>query len=391
MDLKTIYALSTVFGKSGVAIIRISGGKVLDILKKMTEIDVKKIKSRHAYFSAIKNKQGHVLDKALVIYFNAPFSFTGEDVAEFHIHGSKAVIQSVLESLSDFSGVRLAEAGEFSKRAFYNNKMDLTEAEGLADLIDAETSEQQKYALRQMEGDLKNLYEGWRESLLNIMAHIEAYIDFPDEELPKDIIDNIQNTVFKIKKEIEKHIEGNYVGERLRDGFRVVILGEPNVGKSSLLNLITGRKSLARVSGSPGKTRTINFYRCNDGFRIVDLPGYGFAKVSRSESEKWGAMIEGYLENRGTLLKVVQLVDIRHKPSAQDVQMYDYLKYYGLDGIVAATKADKLGTNEKAKALRLIRQTLGMKKDDILIPVSALRRTGDEELLDAMQSLMEGR
>ena len=168
----------------------------------------------------------------------------------------------------------------------------------------------------------------------------------------------------------------------------IAFAGRSNVGKSSLLNLITGRKSLARVSGSPGKTRTINFYMCNDEFRIVDLPGYGFAKVSRSESEKWGAMIEGYLENRDTLLKVVQLVDIRHKPSAQDVQMYDYLKYYGLDGIVAATKADKLGTNEKAKALRLIRQTLGMKKDDILIPVSALKRTGDGDLLDAMQALI---
>ena len=171
----------------------------------------------------------------------------------------------------------------------------------------------------------------------------------------------------------------------------IAFAGRSNVGKSSLLNLITGRKSLARVSGSPGKTRTINFYRCNDEFRIVDLPGYGFAKVSRSESEKWGAMIEGYLENRGTLLKVVQLVDIRHKPSVQDVQMYDYLKYYGLDGIVAATKADKLGTNEKAKALKQIRQTLGMGKSDILIPVSALKRTGDEELLDAMQDLIERR
>ena len=171
----------------------------------------------------------------------------------------------------------------------------------------------------------------------------------------------------------------------------IAFAGRSNVGKSSLLNLITVRKSLARVSGSPGKTRTINFYRCNDAFRIVDLPGYGFAKVSKSESEKWGAMIEGYLENRSTLLKVVQLVDIRHRPSAQDVQMYDYLKYYGLDGIVVATKADKLGANERAKALKLIRQTLGMKKEDMLIPVSALKKTGDEELLDAMQSLMEGR
>ena len=171
----------------------------------------------------------------------------------------------------------------------------------------------------------------------------------------------------------------------------IAFAGRSNVGKSSLLNLITARKSLARVSGSPGKTRTINFYRCNDEFRIVDLPGYGFAKVSRAESEKWGAMIEGYLENRSNLRKVVQLVDIRHRPSAQDVQMYDYLKYYGLDGIVVATKADKLGANERAKALKLIRQTLGMKKEDMLIPVSALKRTGDEELLDAMQSLMEGR
>lgn len=168
----------------------------------------------------------------------------------------------------------------------------------------------------------------------------------------------------------------------------IAFAGRSNVGKSSLLNLITGRKSLARVSGSPGKTRTINFYRCNDEFRIVDLPGYGFAKVSKSESEKWGAMIEGYLENRKTLLKVVQLVDIRHKPSAQDVQMYEYLKYYGLDGIVAATKADKVGNNQKASCMKVIRQTLGMDRDDIIIPVSSLKRTGDAELLGVIEDLL---
>ena len=168
----------------------------------------------------------------------------------------------------------------------------------------------------------------------------------------------------------------------------IAFAGRSNVGKSSLLNLITGRKSLARVSGSPGKTRTINFYRCNDEFRIVDLPGYGFAKVSRAESEKWGAMIEGYLENRSTLRKVVQLVDIRHKPSAQDVQMYEYLKYYGLDGIVGATKADKVSSNQKAACVKLIRQTLGMGRDDLVIPVSALKKSGDEELLDAIESLL---
>lgn len=169
----------------------------------------------------------------------------------------------------------------------------------------------------------------------------------------------------------------------------IAFAGRSNVGKSSLLNLITGRKSLARVSGSPGKTRTINFYRCNDEFRIVDLPGYGFAKVSRSESEKWGAMIEGYLEKRSTLLKVVQLVDIRHKPSAQDVQMYEYLKYYGLDGIVVATKADKVSGNQKSACIKTIKQTLGMRKEDAVIPVSALKRTGDEELLDVIEKLLE--
>lgn len=169
----------------------------------------------------------------------------------------------------------------------------------------------------------------------------------------------------------------------------IAFAGRSNVGKSSLLNLITGRKALARVSGSPGKTRTINFYRCNDRFRIVDLPGYGYAKISRSESEKWGAMMESYLENRENLIKVVQLVDIRHKPSEQDVQMYEYLKYFELDGIVVATKADKIGSNEKKRALKLISDTLGMSEDDIIIPISSLKKSGHEELLDTIEFLLE--
>lgn len=169
----------------------------------------------------------------------------------------------------------------------------------------------------------------------------------------------------------------------------VAFAGRSNVGKSSLLNLLTGRKSLARVSGNPGKTRTINFYRINDAFRIVDLPGYGYARVSRSESEKWGAMMEGYLENRPNLLKVVLLVDIRHAPSAQDVQMYDYLKYFHLDGIVVATKADKVSRNEMQKSFALIRKTLDMGKEDLIIPVSALKRTGQDELLSVVENLLE--
>ncbi|MCI5884754.1 MAG: ribosome biogenesis GTP-binding protein YihA/YsxC [Clostridiales bacterium] len=169
----------------------------------------------------------------------------------------------------------------------------------------------------------------------------------------------------------------------------IAFAGRSNVGKSSLLNLLTGRKSLARVSGNPGKTRTINFYIINDEFRIVDLPGYGYAKVSKSVSSDWGPMMEKYLSSRENLIKVIQLVDIRHAPSRQDVQMYEYLKYYGLDGIVAATKADKVSRNELSRNIAVIRKTLGMGKDDRVIPCSSLKRTGQDELLLEIEKLLE--
>ena len=169
----------------------------------------------------------------------------------------------------------------------------------------------------------------------------------------------------------------------------IAFAGRSNVGKSSLLNHLTGRKKLARVSGSPGKTRTINFYLINDAFRIVDLPGYGYAKVSKSTTENWGEMMETYFQNRTGLRKVVQLVDSRHKPSAQDVQMYGYLRHYGLDGIVVATKADKVSRNEMQKNLSVIRKTLELSKEDRVIPVSALKKTGCEELLALIENLLE--
>ncbi|MBQ0078351.1 MAG: YihA family ribosome biogenesis GTP-binding protein [Eubacterium sp.] len=169
----------------------------------------------------------------------------------------------------------------------------------------------------------------------------------------------------------------------------IAFAGRSNVGKSSLLNTLTNRRNLARVSGAPGMTRTINFFRINDEFRIVDLPGYGYAKVSKSMSESWGEMMETYLSGRPNLLKVVQLVDIRHEPSKQDVEMYNYLRHYGLDGIVVATKADKISRNQMAKHVKMIRQTLKMSQDDIVIPVSSLKKTGQDELLDVIEALLE--
>ena len=169
----------------------------------------------------------------------------------------------------------------------------------------------------------------------------------------------------------------------------IAFAGRSNVGKSSLLNLLTGRKSLARVSGSPGKTRTINFYKINDTFRIVDLPGYGYAKVSKSMSRDWGPMMEEYFQKRKGLKKVIQLVDIRHAPSAQDVQMYRYLRHYGLDGIVAATKAVKVSRNEMQKCISQIRKTLELGNEDLVIPISALKRTGHDKLLEIMEEILE--
>jgi len=169
----------------------------------------------------------------------------------------------------------------------------------------------------------------------------------------------------------------------------IAFAGRSNVGKSSLLNLLVNRKNLARVSGSPGKTRTINFYEINDEFRIVDLPGYGYAKVSKSVTEGWGDMIEAYLAGRQKLLKVVQLVDIRHTPSAQDIQMYEWLKHYGFDGIVVATKSDKISRNEMAKSISDIRKTLGLSPEDKVIPVSTLKRTGYDKLMEELDRLLE--
>ena len=169
----------------------------------------------------------------------------------------------------------------------------------------------------------------------------------------------------------------------------IAFAGRSNVGKSSLINLLLNRKSLAKVSASPGKTRTINFFNINNGeFRLVDLPGYGYAKVSKSMSDDWGEMMETFLTQRQGLLNVVQLVDARHEPTAQDKQMYEFLQYYGLDGVVVATKADKLSKNELNRNLAMIRKSLDMEKTDLLVPTSALNKTGTQELLDIIGSLL---
>jgi len=168
----------------------------------------------------------------------------------------------------------------------------------------------------------------------------------------------------------------------------IAFAGRSNVGKSSLINVILNRKRFARTSSSPWKTQTINFYEVNNAFRIVDLPGYGYARVSKTEKEKWGSMVEGYLKSRENLLKVVQLIDARRPPTDMDMQMYEWLRYYQLDGFVVATKSDKISNNEKQKNISNIRKGLGLNKEDILLLVSSLNKQGKDQLVGLLEELL---
>lgn len=250
----TIYALSSGAGKGGVAVIRISGTAVKNVLKQM--VSLSDPKPRYAYFKPITAVDGRVLDQALVLYFAAPNSFTGEDVVEFHVHGGRGVIQSVLEAIGDISGCRPAERGEFSRRAVINGKMDLTTAEGILDLINAETEQQRAQALIQAQGTLMHLYDGWRSTLCHHMAYLEAFIDFPEEEIPPEKLETIDSDIQGLIKTIQSHLNDNRSGERLREGFQIAIIGVPNVGKSSLINMLT-KKEVAIVSQMAGTTRDV--------------------------------------------------------------------------------------------------------------------------------------
>ena len=251
----TIYALSSAAGKAGVSVVRVSGPHAFASLGKLAPH--KKITARQAIFTALRNPaEGEVIDHALVVPFKGPASFTGEDIVEYHLHGSPAVLSSLLSALSSFDGHRPAEPGEYTRRAFENGKLDLTAAEAVADLINAETEIQRRQALTQMDGALSSLYEGWRERLIRVMAYIEAVIDFPDEDVPDSQVQTMMPELRSLRSDISHHLNDNRRGERLRDGIHVVIAGAPNAGKSSLLNLLM-KRDVAIVSSVAGTTRDV--------------------------------------------------------------------------------------------------------------------------------------
>jgi len=251
----TIFALASGRGRSGVAVVRVSGPGT-DHLVKTLAGDLPR--PRTAVLRALRDPaDGSVIDRGLVLWFPAPASFTGEDMAEFHVHGGPAVIEAVLAALGRDGAAMPAEAGAFTRRAFENGKLDLTAVEGLADLVAAETDGQRRQALRQMSGALAEIYDGWRSRLVREAAHFAAQIDFPDEgDVPEDLISGALGRLDALGGEIAAHLADGRRGERLRDGVLVAIAGRPNVGKSSLLNCLA-RRDAAIVSDRPGTTRDV--------------------------------------------------------------------------------------------------------------------------------------
>jgi tRNA modification GTPase len=250
----TIFALATAPGRAGIAVLRLSGPVAGAALAACAGAVPPPRQARRARFR--DPATGEAIDDGLALFFPAPRSFTGEDVAELHVHGSRAVVAALIEALTRLPELRLAEPGEFTRRAFENGKLDLTAVEGLADLVAAETAAQRRQALRQLGGELGRLYEAWRERLLRALAYVEAEIDFPEEGLPSEIWQRVRAEAAILEAEIGAHLADGRRGERLREGVSVAIIGPPNAGKSSLMNALA-RRDVAITAASAGTTRDV--------------------------------------------------------------------------------------------------------------------------------------
>ena len=282
----TIYALSTGPGVSGIAVVRVSGPQTSLVIETLTGKVLPK--ARLATLRKInKINTSELIDEGLILWFPGPESYTGEDMAEFHIHGSKAVIDALHHSISKIENCRLAEAGEFTKLAFQNGKINLLKAESIADLISAETEIQRQQAIKIMNGKSADKFNSLREKLLKILSHVEAKIDFPDEVLPEDILKNIKKISNEVILNIKKILDDQKVGERIREGFKIAIIGPTNAGKSSLLNHLSNRDA-AIVSEIAGTTRDVIETHLNiDGYPVVVSDTAGI-RDSKNEIEKKG-------------------------------------------------------------------------------------------------------
>ena len=318
--------------------------------------------ARHVRFRDPESREE--LDDGVALWFPAPHSVTGEDVAEFHLHGSRAVLAAVMAGLSR-RGLRLAEPGEFTRRAFLNDKLDLTQAEAVADLAAAETEAQRRQALRQLDGHLGGVYRGWGERLLRLLAHLEAAIDFPDEDLPPEIEREVAEGARALANEVESHLDDGHRGERLRDGIAVAILGPPNAGKSSLLNQLA-RREAAITSPIAGTTRDVIEV-------AIDLAGYPVVLADTAGLRDSADVIEQ--EGLRRALKRAEEAELRlfvfDATRPEDAQ--GAAAWPGPDTLLVANKIDLASGRDAPPLARAI-------------PVSALTGEGLPKLIAALSS-----
>jgi tRNA modification GTPase len=323
--MSTIYALATALGKSGVAVIRLSGPRALMAAKTLAG---SLPEPRVAGLRVLKDSDGVLLDQALVLTFMTGHSFTGEDVAELHLHGGPATIKAVLQTLGDIDGLRMAEPGEFTRRALENGCLDLARIEGLADLLEAETEAQRKQALRVFSGALGDKAESWRSQLIRAAALLEATIDFADEDVPVDVTPEVSDLLNSVMGALNTEASGVQISERIRDGFEVAIVGAPNVGKSSLLNRLAGRDA-AITSEIAGTTRDVIEVR-------MDLNGLPVTILDTAGLRETDDTVEGIGIERA--LERARNADLR--VFLYDTEPLNLPLQPGKDDIILRSKAD---------------------------------------------------
>ena len=331
-----IYALSSGRGPSGIAIIRLSGKDTLKICQVITKENIIKNKEVNL-FKFYDPSTNNLIDEGLLLFFQSPNSYTGDDLAEFHIHGSNAVISLFLDVLSKQANCRMAEPGEFTKIAFQNNKIDLLEAESIGDLIHSETELQRQQALRFIQGNASNYYNSLRDKLIKSLAYIEAKIDFAEDDIPDAVLKDVHTAIEEIYKEIKKTLEDQRVGEKIREGFKVSIIGEVNAGKSSLLNLLS-KRDVAIVSDEKGTTRDIiEVYLNLDGYPVILADTAGI-RESENNIEKKGIELAINRSKESDL----NLIIIDNSSMQVDKKILDLINQ---DSIVVLNKSDLSSDN----------------------------------------------
>jgi len=355
-----IYALSSGRGPSGIAIVRISGKDTLKVCKNLTKL--KEIKSNEVnYCQFYDPRNNNIIDpEALLLWFPGPNSYTGDDLAEFQVHGSNAVINALLKALSEQDNCRLAEPGEFTKIAFQNDKIDLLKAESIGDLIHAETELQRDQAVKLVQGNASNYYNDLREKLIKSLSYIEAKIDFAEDDLPEKVLKEVQNSIKDIHQDIKKILEDNKVGEKIRDGFKVSITGEVNAGKSSLLNLLSKRE-VAIVSEEEGTTRdVIETFLNIDGYPVILADTAGI-REAKNEVEKKGISLALGKSKEADLNIIV--IDNSSKVINTEIK-----NLINKDSIVLLNKSDiKENQNHKFDSDTILVSVKNNKNIDILI------------------------